>query len=84
MKVCKRCEANKPLSEYLPHGKYRDGLRPLCNDCRKADMRDRYHRDPERARIKNAVNEFLRWRNDPRFWEFVKAAEPLAAPEPVQ
>ena len=34
MKKCKKCQCEKELTEYYNQKNYRDGLDPMCKDCR--------------------------------------------------
>jgi hypothetical protein len=70
LKVCSRCDEEKPLSEFYPHEKNRDGLRGECKSCvaekhrvwceenqeRKAEM-DRAYHEREAERINREARE---------------------------
>lgn len=55
MKVCTRCEIEKPLGEFSTHNTTKDGLRPYCKPCavkgamewqaKNRDRRNAYRRD---------------------------------------
>lgn len=42
-KTCRRCKKEKPVSEFYPNTRARDGLDIYCTPCRCAEQRDRYH-----------------------------------------
>lgn len=49
-KRCSRCKADKPLSDFYPHAKRKDGLNDWCKDCFRERRKQRYaaHRDEEK------------------------------------
>jgi hypothetical protein len=36
MKTCNKCERDRPISQYTPDKRNKDGLQSICNDCRRA------------------------------------------------
>lgn len=50
MKTCKRCGSD--TNGYYPQTKSKDGLRPYCKICDKAQSRITYHRNKELLKVK--------------------------------
>lgn len=40
-KTCKRCEQEKPLTDYYKHSGMADGTLSFCKECKKAESKDR-------------------------------------------
>ncbi|QTD90828.1 hypothetical protein [Burkholderia anthina] len=49
-KVCTRCQIAKPVSEFSPCKRYRDGLFCYCKACNRARIAERRAVDPARAK----------------------------------
>lgn len=49
MKRCRRCGNTKPLSDFHKSARYKDGRRPYCKECIRAENREWKARNPERA-----------------------------------
>jgi len=49
-KVCTRCQIAKPVSEFSPCKRYRDGLFCYCKACDRARIAERRAADPARAK----------------------------------
>lgn len=60
-KPCKRCQKNKPVSDYAKDRKRPDGLQVYCNACHREEARATYRKNPGpyKARAK-AYREKLR------------------------
>lgn len=50
MKVCKKCGGFKNYSEYYNQKNYKDGLDPMCKDCRNETSREYQKKHKERLR----------------------------------
>ena len=48
LKRCKKCQQEKPSSEYYRHRKSRDGLDYLCKECSRGKAREWQRSNPER------------------------------------
>lgn len=44
MKVCNKCKIEKPLTEFSKAKNYKDGIRSICNECKREEGREYYHR----------------------------------------
>jgi hypothetical protein len=55
LKLCKKCEKEKPLSEFRKQKNARDNLYPSCIICHDLDSQDRYEKN-KLKRIKQAVD----------------------------
>lgn len=53
MKTCSKCAQEKPLSEFPPHKKTKDGLQSSCRPCCAAASRAYYAKNREKCREKN-------------------------------
>lgn len=42
-KYCRRCDTDKPITEYVLRSEPRKGLRAWCNTCRRLQVKDYYH-----------------------------------------
>lgn len=51
-KCCSKCGQTKPRTEFSPHKLAKDGLNSRCRACRKEDLRERYRRNPDQARLR--------------------------------
>lgn len=49
-KICTKCFAEKPSSEFYKHSQKKDGLNPRCKICQKADIKAYYEKNPEPAK----------------------------------
>lgn len=47
MKVCKKCNISKELSEFGVENKSKDGLKSICKECRKIESKERYSNNKE-------------------------------------
>lgn len=71
MKTCTKCGEEKPLDQFPPNRKKRDGLNHYCRPCWKAYMADYYARNADRlkaeanrhyhANSERALENSLRW-----------------------
>lgn len=50
MKICNKCKAEKPATEFDKHKKCRDGLQPSCKSCVRYAAKMRRALDPEKYR----------------------------------
>ena len=57
MKICTKCKQEKDESCFQKGKQYKDGLYPLCRDCRNAYYRDLYHKDVEKGREKGRLKK---------------------------
>jgi len=46
MKVCRKCNKEKPFTAFHKNKPMKDGLEKRCKDCRKEDASNRYRKDP--------------------------------------
>ena len=53
MKTCRLCGQDKKEGEFYAHPNTRDGLEGQCKDCKKAQTKNEYWRDPEKSRQKD-------------------------------
>jgi hypothetical protein len=85
VKWCPRCERNRRLSSFryspLRAGGGHSGW---CRDCHREYDRERHHADPRGTQLQVAVSLFRKFRDDPEFWERVKAADERAAAKVTQ
>lgn len=49
-KICTKCFAEKPSSEFYKHSQKKDGLNPRCKVCQRADAKASYEKNPEPAK----------------------------------
>ena len=49
-KVCTKCEAAKPVTEYHKNAKNKDGLTYYCKSCVCITNKERYESDPDRKK----------------------------------
>lgn len=56
MKLCRKCNENKPLTEFHNNKLAKDGLENRCKSCRKKEASTKYRKDPfgSLARCKKA------------------------------
>ena len=52
MKICGRCNEEKPLNDFGPRPKNTDGRKGRCHKCETKRMMERYWKDPEKIRIR--------------------------------
>lgn len=66
MKVCKKCEVSKSLSEYYVHPQMSDGYINICKECTKKRVREfsRSERGREYDRERNKTDKRRRWLRD--------------------
>lgn len=50
MKVCRRCNVEKPFSDFYKHSEMRDGYLNKCKSCFKSEMVENRNRNIERYR----------------------------------
>ena len=87
MKVCFRCGAEKPLTEYYKHKSFADGHLNKCKSCAKSDAREnrakkleyyreydknRHESDPVRRAKSHAASKSWRENNRERHTELTK------------
>lgn len=53
MKLCKHCGETKPLTDFYPHKRTRDGAQYWCKECQKKAVVSGYRNNPEKHRIYN-------------------------------
>lgn len=53
MKTCTKCGIVKPLDKFHRDSTFKDGHRPRCAECVCTAKREKYAKDPEKAREKN-------------------------------
>jgi len=63
-KECSSCETWKPLSEYAPRKKGRDGLRGQCRSCRQAVLNAYYRTEHGQASIRKAQRKYYNSEKD--------------------
>ena len=59
MKTCKKCNIQKDTTEYYNQKAYKDGLDPMCIDCRKKTNKEYHDKHREQIRKRSA-----QWRKD--------------------
>ncbi len=59
MKVCKRCNQKKPLTEFWKNKTTRDGLQLYCKDCVRKYNKESYRRHPSRHIAKAKIQQQL-------------------------
>jgi hypothetical protein len=76
MKWCPRCKRNRPLSSF-PYTSARGGggYGAYCRDCQREYSAAGYQANPREFRLRVAVSAFRKFRDEPEFWERVKAAD---------
>lgn len=47
IKRCSKCQQAKPVDQFTADARRRDGLRPQCRECGRANTRDHYRRNRE-------------------------------------
>lgn len=57
MKACKRCGST--TNGYYPQLRNKDGLRPYCKECDKAQSRITYNRNKELLKIRRLKSKTL-------------------------
>lgn len=50
LKTCTQCKQAKPLEDFPPHKKSKDGKQTKCHVCRAANQRDYVKRNPDKKR----------------------------------
>lgn len=87
MKKCRKCDDTKPLDDFHKSPHYKDGKRPYCKECIRAENRKWKANNPERnaqhrrkwyeANKEKAKADFDRWRreNPERFAEKLKRSQ---------
>jgi hypothetical protein len=58
LKKCSKCGEEKPSKEFHAHRKYKDGLNPICKDCRRGIAHARYLK--ERDEILQKSKDYYR------------------------
>ena len=71
-KLCKKCGQTKPLEEFYPHNRTRDGVQYWCKECQKKAIVSGYRNDPKKhaaynrewgkKNITKKADWVLRWR----------------------
>jgi hypothetical protein len=59
MKTCKKCNVEKETTEYYNQKRYKDGLDPMCIECRKKTSKE-YH-DAHRVELREKSSQ---WRKE--------------------
>ena len=57
MKKCKRCLVTKSLSDFYGQTRNKDGLRPYCKVCDKAQFRITYARTKNEIKIRRMTKD---------------------------
>lgn len=52
-KLCKKCDQTKPLEEFYPHNRTRDGVQYWCKECQKKAIVSGYRNNPQKHRDYN-------------------------------
>ena len=53
-KICTTCQQEKPLDDYPPDARSKDGKQSKCRKCINAWMREHYHKDPVWSMLRRA------------------------------
>lgn len=69
MKVCKSCGEEKPLEDFYPQKKTKDGLAYSCKSCRSIE--NRLYRQRNRERV-NAKTREWQYQHPERMREYVR------------
>jgi hypothetical protein len=64
MKICKRCNIEKSLSDFFNNSKRKDGVSTYCKPCSLEYQRLRYHNPENYERNKMDRNIYLKNRKD--------------------
>lgn len=54
-KKCRGCDEERPVAEFYPEKRNRDGLHSYCRRCASRAKREHYHRNAEELRAKSAA-----------------------------
>jgi len=78
MKICKRCGADKPFSDFNKATRNRDGFHSYCRECHKAYYKDNAERHKARvvARAKPLIEAGILWR-----YEYMKKSGGCSWPD---
>lgn len=68
MKICSKCEAEKPINFFYKNKRYRGGHCAQCIECKKDTDKNQYQKNKEKRKLKNRENyhknkEFYNKRN---------------------
>ena len=50
MKICSKCQVEKPLADFSPNKNYRDGFTTWCKECHRSYNREHYQANREKKR----------------------------------